>query len=119
MVLRWLGRVLRLTSRTVGAGFLLLFLGQLFATYTISLLVQLRTSLPPPEPDTGGQGGNGTIAEPEIADNSLLRTLPDFRVFGRLFDAVFLLAATATAVYRYVAMKVGNDGEMYAALGRE
>lgn len=106
MVLRWLGRVLRLTSRTVGAGFLLLFLGQLFATYTISLLVQLRTSLPPPEPGT------------TVQDHSLLRTLPDFRVFGRLFDAVFLLAATATAAYRYIAMKVSNDGEMYASLGR-
>lgn len=156
MVMRWLTRVLRLTSKTVGAGFLLLTLGQLFATYVISLLVQLRTSLPPAPADavdtvvdalnataaaalataTATAAGLGATesavetaaevakevaqqtAEALATDDSLLRSLPDFHVFGRLFDAVFLLAALSTAVYRYIAMKVANDdSEMYAALG--
>jgi hypothetical protein len=140
MVLRWLARVLRLTSRTVGAGFLLLTLGQLFATYVISLLVQLRSSLPPsslPEmPSNATIAVNGTepnatategvaaaavaavAAAAASADDSLLRSLPDFRVFGRLFDAVFLLAALSTFVYRWVAAKVSDDGDLYEALGR-
>ncbi|ORY32871.1 Abscisic acid G-protein coupled receptor-domain-containing protein [Naematelia encephala] len=137
-VLRSLGKVLRLTSKTVGAGFLLLSLGQLFATYTISLLVQLRTSIPPaPEMDTDpfaslyGNGtdpnasnpfssssGSGSLLSDNAhrTDDSLLATLPDFRVFGRLFDVVFLLAALGTGLYRYIAMKInGADegGEVY------
>lgn len=147
MVLRWLARVLRLTSRTVGAGFLLLTLGQLFAMYVITLLVQLRSSLPPSPPPDAFPGNatitanatipdNGTAADGEGvaaaagaavaavaaaaagADDSLLRSLPDFRVFGRLFDAVFLLAALSTFVYRWVAAKVSDDGDLYEALGR-
>lgn len=143
MVLRWLSRVLRLTSRTVGAGFLLLTLGQLFATYTISLLVQLRSTLPPSaqaglasdaaDMATGTSTGDaadtsdpvalasaaltGLAAAAASADDSLLRSLPDFRVFGRLFDAVFLMAALGTFVYRYIASKVAED-EVAAALGR-
>ena len=56
------------------------------ATYIISLLVQLRTTLP--------------------GDDSLLSSLPDFRVFGRLFDLVFLSAACFTLVYKFIASKV-------------
>ncbi|KAK4685669.1 hypothetical protein P7C73_g4469, partial [Tremellales sp. Uapishka_1] len=123
-VLRSVSRIVRLTSKTVGAGFLLLGLGQLFATYVISLLVQLRTSIPPsPTIDTDPfspfySGSNST--EPLLTSthshDSLLSTLPDFRVFGRLFDVVFLMAAGGTAVYRYIAMKVNGadeSGEIY------
>jgi hypothetical protein len=49
-------------------------------------------------------------------DDSLLASLPDFRVFGRVFDVVFLLAAFGTALYRYIAHKVNaadDSGEMY------
>ncbi|WVQ99510.1 hypothetical protein IAU59_006645 [Kwoniella sp. CBS 9459] len=125
-VMRSLSKVLRLTSKTVGAGFLLLSLGQLFSTYVISLLVQLRTSLPPApfvNPGTATidssnmnlPAGNVSSSSFE-ADHSLLSTLPDFRVFGRLFDVTFLLAATSTAVYRYIAMKVASaddTGDIY------
>jgi hypothetical protein len=110
MVLRWLTRVLRLTSRTVGAGFLLLTLGQLYATYVISLLVQLRSAMPAvaTAPDTDHSHSHHT-------DESLLRSLPDFRVFGRLFDAVFLVAALGTIVFRYIAMHVerSDDGAVF------
>lgn len=67
--------------------------------------------------------GTGNTTEPidpgttEITPNdSLLASLPDFRVFGRLFDIVFLLAAFGTAVYRYVAHKINaadDSGEIY------
>ncbi|WVQ67291.1 uncharacterized protein L199_005486 [Kwoniella botswanensis] len=112
-VMRSLNKVLRLTSKTVGAGFLLLSLGQLFATYVISLLVQLRTSLPPAPLE---EANLSTYLDPAQTDHSLLSTLPDFRVFGRLFDVTFLFAALGTALYRYIAMKVnGADdvGEIY------
>ncbi|WWC62152.1 uncharacterized protein I303_104744 [Kwoniella dejecticola CBS 10117] len=121
-VMRSLNKVLRLTSKTVGAGFLLLSLGQLFATYVISLLVQLRTSLPPaPLESSASTSSGGSIdyaahLDTSQTDHSLLSTLPDFRVFGRLFDVTFLFAALGTAVFRYVAMKVnGADdvGEVY------
>jgi hypothetical protein len=39
-------------------------------------------------------------------EDSLLKTLPDFRTFGRLFDIVFVVAAISTAIYRYVSLKV-------------
>ncbi|KAL1411436.1 hypothetical protein Q8F55_002392 [Vanrija albida] len=122
MVLRWLSRMLRLTSKSVGAGFLLLTLGQLFATYTISLLVQLRSSIPPAPLVDGdpfnSAAGNGTAVD-SPSDDSLLRSLPDFRVFGRLFDAVFLLAAIGAGLYRYIAMKVSSsdDDDVYIHRG--
>jgi hypothetical protein len=86
--------------------------------------VQFRTSLPPaPLTDTDPFSpfyGNATLAQevvlPDGAADSLLSSLPDFRVFGRLFDLMFLLAAVSTAVYRYVAMKVNaadDTGEAY------
>ncbi|WOO81159.1 Golgi pH regulator [Vanrija pseudolonga] len=124
MVLRWLSRMLRLTSKSVGAGFLLLTLGQLFATYTISLLVQLRSSIPPApltdgDPFNSGAGNGTAIDTGGATDDSLLRSLPDFRVFGRLFDAVFLFAAIGAGLYRYIAMKVtgSDDDDLYIHRG--
>jgi hypothetical protein len=138
MVLRWLTRVLRMTSKTVGAGFLLLTLGQIYATYVISLLVQLRSSLPATSDEINSvvhsindSFGNGTSIShtseslaaaatyaanvTAASEDSLLRSFPDFRVFGRLFDSVFLVAALGTAVYRYVAMRVErtDDGAIF------
>ena len=91
----------------------------------ISLLVQLRTSLPPTLTDVDTPS-NGTAVdptdsayagiEPAIHNDSLLSTLPDFRIFGRLFDVVFLLAAFGTALYRYIAHQVNaadDSGEIY------
>lgn len=141
-MMRSLSKILRLTSKTVGAGFLLLSLGQLFvspsvvrligltvrkkkkkkATYVISLLIQLRTSLPPtlPESDPFSNHGNYTGMDYDDQssidlsqrDDSLLSTLPDFRVFGRLFDIMFLLAAATTALYRYIVLKVASADDM-------
>lgn len=86
-VFRSVSRILRLTSKSIGAGFLLLSLAQLMSTYVISLLIQSRRSL-----------GDD--------DTSLLASLPDFGIFGRLFDVMFLIAALGSGVWRYASMKM-------------
>ncbi len=134
-----MSRILRLTSKSVGAGFLLLGLGQLMvgskashvvctrssrrppllqATYAVSLLIQLRSTLPPTMPDlpaptnADGSDGSGPLSGPPAThDPSLLATLPDFRIFGRLFDVMFLLAAFGTAAYRYAGHKMNGADE--------
>lgn len=35
-------------------------------------------------------------------DDDLLAALPDFYVFGRLFDVVFLVASLGTVIYNYL-----------------
>jgi len=67
--------------------------------------------------------GNSTMGDgavdssfQETLNDSLLSSLPDFHVFGRLFDVVFLLAAVGTALYRYIVMKVNpadDSGDIY------
>jgi hypothetical protein len=89
----------------------------------ISLLIQLRTSLPPTQvlPDdpflNNGTGLDHSVNDaPPVAvlqeDPSILATLPDFRIFGRLFDVMFLLAAAATLLYRYISKKVNGAEEL-------
>lgn len=49
-------------------------------------------------------------------NDSLLATLPDFKIFGRLFDIVFLCTAVGTGLYRYVSIKVNaadDSGDVY------
>lgn len=56
---------------------------------------------------------NSTMIESQAApiepETPLLASLPDFRVFGRLFDVTFLLSALFTAAYRYVSSRVDAD----------
>ncbi len=92
------------------------------STYVISLLIQLRSTIPPAPielPDgTFGYGQNMTSSS-EVGggnqsatilaeDPSLLSSLPDFRVFGRLFDVMFLVAATLTLIVRYIGYKMNS-----------
>lgn len=128
-ILRNVSRILRLTSKSIGAGFLLLSLAQLMSTYVISLLIQLRSSLPPSLPDdvyndtettlknATSSISTGLTTIPETTgDPSLLATLPDFRVFGRLFDVVFLIAALGSGLWRWLSMKmsvVDEFGDVY------
>ena len=53
----------------------------------------------------------GTMTGLPVKDPSLLATLPDFRVFGRLFDVMFVLAALCTGVWRYVGNKLNGPDE--------
>ncbi|KAG8797425.1 hypothetical protein FRC18_008964, partial [Serendipita sp. 400] len=95
-VLRQVGGLLKLSSRTIGAAFLLLFLAQLMGTYLLSTLIQLRTSFPPvPEMTPLPPKDNAQpIQTPGTdASNNLFSSLPEYQLFGVLFDGSFLAAA--------------------------
>ncbi|GAA6061931.1 hypothetical protein JCM10212_001499 [Sporobolomyces blumeae] len=89
-VLGSVSRIFKATSAGVSASFMLLFLAQLMATYLLTSLISLPSS---PTPET----------------TTLLDTLPDFNVFSRLFDSVFLLAAGTLFVSRYAHRKLRDD----------
>lgn len=44
-------------------------------------------------------------------ETSLLASLPEFRVFGRLFDVTFLASAISTALYRYLSQRINGVDE--------
>lgn len=44
-------------------------------------------------------------------ETSLLASLPEFRVFGRLFDMMFLVGAIGTALYRYLSQRINGVDE--------
>ncbi|OBZ74302.1 Golgi pH regulator [Grifola frondosa] len=81
LVLRGVARALRVTSRNLGASLMLLMLAQLMGIYLLSTLIQLRTSFPPPpsRPDTN----------PDAGIVNLFSTLPEYQLFGSLFDGSF------------------------------
>ncbi|KAF5310484.1 hypothetical protein D9611_012321 [Ephemerocybe angulata] len=94
LVLRGVTRLLHITSRSLGASLMLLFLAQVMATYLLSTIIQMRSSFPPP---------------PSASDIvNLFSTVPEYEVFGSLFDWTFLLTATASAVVRWGAKKVNG-----------
>jgi hypothetical protein len=67
-------------------------------------------------PNQGNSTETYPNPDPITKDDSLLSSLPDFRIFGRVFDIVFLMAAFGTAIYRYIAHKVNaadDSGEIY------
>ena len=89
-------QMLRVTSKNLAASLMLLVLAQILVftslplkflefthrslqgTYLLSTLIQLRTSFP---------------LSSDATSRSLFATLPDFNVFGPLFDASFLISA--------------------------
>ncbi|KAG8740850.1 hypothetical protein FRC12_015857, partial [Ceratobasidium sp. 428] len=90
VVLVGVGRILRVTSRSLLASLALLILAQLMGTYLLSTLIQLRTSFPP------------TLSNGGAASPSLFSTLPTFEVFGWIFDAMFLLSAFITIAWKWL-----------------
>ena len=66
--------------------------------YILSTIVQLRTSFPPPPP------------RPDVdpADVNLFSTIPEYQLFGFLFDMSFLVAAGLTAFGRWMAERVNG-----------
>ncbi|TFY61413.1 hypothetical protein EVJ58_g4526 [Rhodofomes roseus] len=104
LVLRGVARVLRVTSRNLGASLMLLILAQLMGIYLLSTLVQLRTAFPPPplRPDVS----------PDVGLVNLFSTLPEYQLFGSLFDGSFLLAAAGGAVVRWFGDRMRNAGQM-------
>ena len=67
--------------------------------YLLSTLVQLRTSFPPPPPG------------PDPVPSNLFSTLPEYQLFGSLFDGSFLFAAGTGAVVRWFGDKMRNAGQ--------
>ncbi|KAJ3542078.1 hypothetical protein NM688_g6011 [Phlebia brevispora] len=101
-VLRGVARALRVTSRRLGASLMLLMFAQVMGIYLLSTLVQLRTSFPPPStrPDT----------TPDIGLVNLFSTLPEYQVFGSVFDSAFLLAAVVSAITLWFYHRINSVG---------
>ncbi|KAI6013903.1 Abscisic acid G-protein coupled receptor-domain-containing protein [Pisolithus marmoratus] len=88
--------VFRITSRSMSASLMLLFLSQLMGIYLLSTAVQLRTMFPPSAtPDTSTSG------LPDAAETNLLSTLPEYTLFGGLFDWSFLAGAAGCALVHW------------------
>lgn len=51
-------------------------------------------------------------SSPTASSTQLLDTLPDFQVFSRLFDSVFLLAAVALFVSRWIGRKFADEAAL-------
>ncbi|CED83743.1 Predicted G-protein coupled receptor [Phaffia rhodozyma] len=99
-VMRSISRALKLGSASVGGVVLLLGLAQLMTLYLLSLLIQLRTSLPPPDED-----------DPDPENSLLVSSLPPFVAFNSLFDLTYLISALLTLVISWVDSKVNRaDG---------
>ncbi|KAF7970449.1 hypothetical protein HWV62_23939, partial [Athelia sp. TMB] len=98
MLLRGVTRALRVTSRKLGASLMLLLLAQLMGIYLLSTIVQLRTSFPPPP----------TRPDLDPAEANLFSTIPEYELFGSLFDGSFLIAAGFSAVARWTGERVNG-----------
>ncbi|KAI0659540.1 Abscisic acid G-protein coupled receptor-domain-containing protein [Cubamyces menziesii] len=97
-VLRGVARLLRVTSRSLGASLMLLTLAQVMGIYLMATLIQLRTSFPPPPARPDVDADEGIV--------NLFSTLPEYQFFGPLFDGSFLLAAAATGAVRWLGDRV-------------
>ncbi|KAJ7258067.1 Abscisic acid G-protein coupled receptor-domain-containing protein [Mycena haematopus] len=103
LVLRGVTRALRVTSRNLGASLMLLLLAQLMAIYLLSTIVQLRSSFPPPS--------SLPSSTDESSPTNLFSTIPEFQVFGSLFDWAFFISATGSFAVRWAANKVNGPKE--------
>ncbi|KAF8509111.1 Abscisic acid G-protein coupled receptor-domain-containing protein [Hysterangium stoloniferum] len=92
--LRGVTRILKVTSKNLGASLLLLVLAQLLGTYLLSTLIQLRTSFPSPSSDDERL--------------NLFSTLPQFHVFGPLWDGAFLASVAVCGVLRWLDDRVNG-----------
>ncbi|KAF7373791.1 G protein-coupled receptor 89 [Mycena sanguinolenta] len=110
LVLRGVTRALRVTSRSLGASLMLLLLAQLMAIYLLSTIVQLRSSFPPP-PSSSLPSSPSSTDDPSPAPTNLFTTIPEFQVFGSLFDWAFFMSATGSFAVRWVANKVNGPKE--------
>ncbi|TFK19653.1 hypothetical protein FA15DRAFT_674243 [Coprinopsis marcescibilis] len=101
-VLRGVARVLRISSRSLGASLMMLVLAQIMGIYLLSTVVQMRSSFPPPPEPTDGSQENAV---------NLFSTIPEYELFGSLFDWTFLLAAFMYALLRWAAEKMNAIGD--------
>ncbi|KAF8841059.1 hypothetical protein BDN67DRAFT_1002595 [Paxillus ammoniavirescens] len=104
VVLKGVTKAFRITSRNISASLMLLLLAQLMGIYLLSTLVQLRTMFPPSQPSPSGTDGSSD-------DLNLFSTLPQYSLFGGLFDWSFLLGATGCALARWAGGLFGGGDE--------
>ncbi|PKI82298.1 hypothetical protein MVES_003775 [Malassezia vespertilionis] len=89
VILSSLSSMINALSSGTSTDLLVLFTAQVLCIYTLAALIQLHTNVAT-EPGTPHR------------TSKLLASLPEFqRVFGGMFDFVFLLTASATAGYRW------------------
>lgn len=103
--LRGVSRVLKVASKNLAASFLLLILAQLLGVYLLSTLIQLRTSFPSPTPIPS----NPTDSE-DNENQNLFSTLPEFHVFGPLFDSAFIGSVLVSGVTRWLDHRINGPG---------
>lgn len=108
LVLRGVTRAFHVTSRKTSASLMLLTLAQLMGIYLLSTLVQLRTTFPP---------AVSTVIEdaqdPSDDSMNLFATLPEYSLFGGLFDWSFLIGAVGCALARWARRSFeGDDFDM-------
>ncbi|KIJ25365.1 hypothetical protein M422DRAFT_216812 [Sphaerobolus stellatus SS14] len=94
--LRGVTGALKVTSRNTAASFLLLILAQLMGIYLLSTLIQMRTSFP--------------SSNTNIEQINLFETLPQYHVFGPLWDGAFLASVAVTGFVRWFDEKVNGPG---------
>ncbi|KAL0575276.1 hypothetical protein V5O48_006693 [Marasmius crinis-equi] len=99
VVLRAVTTALRVTSKSLSASLMLLILAQLMGIYLLSTVVQLRSAFPQSQSEEGED------------DTNLFSTIPEFQVFGKLFDGSFLLTAACSAGFRWFRERVTGDGD--------
>ncbi|KAF8890735.1 Abscisic acid G-protein coupled receptor-domain-containing protein [Infundibulicybe gibba] len=99
IVLLAAARALHVTSRNLGASIMLLLLAQIMGIYLLSTIAQLRSTFPPPA---------ASLADGAEPAADLFSTIPEYKLFGSLFDASFLFAAAGTMVSKWAAEKIGG-----------
>ncbi|KIO00063.1 hypothetical protein M404DRAFT_153718, partial [Pisolithus tinctorius Marx 270] len=104
VVLMGVMRVFRITSRSMSASLMLLVLAQLMGIYLLSTVVQLRTMFPP-----SAAADTPTSASPDAVEINLLSTLPEYTLFGGLFDWSFLAGAGGCALVRWAGGFFGEN----------
>ncbi|KAG7087788.1 hypothetical protein E1B28_013729 [Marasmius oreades] len=115
VVLRGVTSALRVTSRSLSASLMLLILAQLMGIYLLSTIVQLRSSFPPPTPPPARTPGEipdpGEEAVAEAVTRNLFSMIPEFQVFGKLFDGSFLVAAGISGFYRWFKERISGSSD--------
>ncbi|KAG2131647.1 Abscisic acid G-protein coupled receptor-domain-containing protein [Suillus clintonianus] len=101
MVLRGVTRAFHVTSRKTSASLMLLTLAQLMGIYLLSTLVQLRTTFPP-----AASGDSQGASDDSM---NLFATLPEYSLFGGLFDWSFLIGAAGCALARWARSSFEGD----------
>ncbi|KAG2031135.1 Abscisic acid G-protein coupled receptor-domain-containing protein [Suillus americanus] len=107
LVLRGVTRAFHVTSRKTSASLMILTLAQLMGIYLLSTLVQLRTTFPPTVSPVIDDSQNPQ--GPSDDSMNLFATLPEYSLFGGLFDWSFLIGAAGCAFARWARSSFEGD----------